>query len=160
MNVFFFCIRTQRCTRVGRLYNKLRKPPCVTSEFIRNIVWPGCILMRIKSKANFKAGDTRSVAQREITNMPLSLWNTRIAFVSPRKTVAHTLADTRTYICTKFEFCAKRFPVDRKRSITHHIFGRACSRAQHFETVARKLPGRPYFHLRRLRGSLEHCSAS
>lgn len=67
----FFCIRTHRRVRVCRLYNKLRKPPCVTSEFIRNIVWPDYILMRIKSKANFKAANTRSVAQREITNMPL-----------------------------------------------------------------------------------------
>lgn len=74
MNAFFsalgytvVCV----CVCVCRLYNKLRKPACVTSEFIRNIVWPGYILMRIKSKANFKAANTRSVAQREITNMPL-----------------------------------------------------------------------------------------
>jgi len=142
MNAFFFYIRTHCCAHVCGLYNKLRKLPCVTSEFIRNIVWPGYILMRIKSKANFKAANTRCVAQREITNMPLlSLWNTRIAFVSPRSTL-HTLADTHTHLHTpNFKFRAKRFPlIGSERSIMLHIFERSCSRVYSFKIVPRNLP--------------------
>jgi len=110
----------------------------VTSEFIHNIVWPSYILMRIKSKANFKAANTRSVAQREITNMPLlSLMKYENCICVAAQNVSHTRGYAYMH---QIRIPRQAIFVNREWSIARHSFESRLFQGAFFREIAPRKP--------------------